>query len=262
MDWNLALAFFGVVATLVGSFFMFGERLIGGVVRREMELRNAATARAHDHEVARRAVQNGRESGALSVGLTALGAGVDRLLEQRVSASSVIWKAVVANNKRFGLSSQVAAVSVPQDFPLKGRLADIATHISEQYDNWNGEAEEDRDAELLRPFVSPELWQLFFTHRAFLGRLMVRLAEDHKKGRTQHWTLDPAVWKILSAVFDAQEVQRFRKCTNPCREIQAELEGRILGEIQRSLTGADLVESQVERAITLAMAQPSDAPLP
>jgi hypothetical protein len=97
-----------------------------------------------------------------------------------------------------------------------------------------------------RPFLGPELWALFWVHRAFCGRLCVKAVQGRPNGRIPEWdqTNDGKrdyTMELLERVLTAQEIEAIKNRKSHAPSLAVDLlEQHILAAADRWLSGASV----------------------
>jgi hypothetical protein len=93
------------------------------------------------------------------------------------------------------------------------------------------------------------IWSMFFVYRALVLRVSVIVEQDFDKGRLKYWYEDGGIQQFMRLLLTEEEIPLVERYgINRYRQIRAFAEARILGEMNRIITGHRSADSGLEHA--------------
>lgn len=103
--------------------------------------------------------------------------------------------------------------------------------------------------DLMRPFISTELWQLYKVHSAFITQSIKLFTEKKSQKISTIWVDDKAIIKALRTVFTEQELKfSINLELGSFNNVVTLIESKILKECQNVLSGKLAVDASIENA--------------
>lgn len=187
------------------------------------------------------------ESRASLVGAAAAASSASFLAaqERRLLAIDRMWKSVLETRGRFSRAMTLFDILTPTELETIGRDSPFVAGMPVGFDEFGLAHRVLPDCEEHRPYLGEYLWLRFFVHRAVHGRLALRVSEGLQKGRVFPWDRQPngqddGVISLLQHVLEPDQIAMARKHTTGGPGLALRLiEGQMLSEIERMLSGAD-----------------------
>lgn len=64
-----------------------------------------------------------------------------------------------------------------------------------------------RKVENMRPLLNNDLWNVYFSYQAFLGRIVALATESMFSGKSRHWTNDKYIFSVIEQVIPKNDLQ-------------------------------------------------------
>ncbi|WP_110955964.1 hypothetical protein [Anaerosinus massiliensis] len=177
--------------------------------------------------------------------------------ERRIMGVDAIWKEVIDIRQKHSAVTFFYSILFPDEYnkELKNHpivdLDEIEIVLRELSKN---------NLEVHRPFIGEKLWFLFWTYRAFQGRVTYRFIEASKKSNIQDWRDDKGSIEHLSNVLKKDELIYVKKYS-PLGSLTIAInliEYKILEEINLLISGEKAAENSYKNAIKFAEASIHD----
>lgn len=168
---------------------------------------------------------------------------------KRIEAIEYIWVAVL--NIKKGIPSAVSlCLSILVDEEIKNETIDNPNKNGESLGQMVAKLDESKDTlpivepaeniDRLRPFINEELYSLFKTYIAIIGRITHKFIWDYKNGNLKSWKKDEVVVNQLSTVLTEKEFKYIIDKRCAFNDMTNLLEIKILEKIRTTVTGAEL----------------------
>jgi hypothetical protein len=133
----------------------------------------------------------------------------DLVLKRRISAFEVLWSAVLDIKDKLSMPTYFYTILAPHEYDSAlepgSSMDNVVKSITDEFIHDSLKRVDLVENE--RPYLGDILWSLFFTYRAFLGRLATLIVMGKKRGHIEPWQRDNGVRQILSSVFSEQELK-------------------------------------------------------
>jgi len=168
---------------------------------------------------------------------------------KRMESIENIWVAVLKIKR--GIPSPVAlCLSILEDDEIKNEIIDNPNKKGESIGSMVAKLDESTDTlpiiepaegiDRLRPFINEELYSLFKTYLAIVGRITHKFILDYKRGKLQTWKKDDIVVQQLKSVLTEKEFKYIFEKRCSFNDMINLLEIKILDKIRETVTGAEL----------------------
>ena len=177
--------------------------------------------------------------------------------EKRLAAIQRLWDAMIEINvgahPAVGLTNLAIDTEMYQVICAKADIPDLVT-MGRQY----VESDRDHEAEKGRLLSGEYLYALFYTYRAFIGSIALKLSIDRQKADYQPWWEYDHVLSLLKPALDEEEWKEFQALTiKRYSWVVSKLEGKFLKASEDILEGSRAATYASEQATAMIAAAKS-----
>lgn len=179
---------------------------------------------------------------------------------KRVEAIEIVWNSVL--EIREGIPSVISlCLSILQDSEINNAVLDKAGK-EKTFGELVGKLDEagntlfvvdaSNKVQKLRPFIKEELYSLFKTYVAVIGRTVHLFIWQYKQGKLSTWKSDENIRTLLKDVLTDQEFKHIStKRVGAFNDMMNLLELKMLGMMRNTLTGSDADIDTIKQIKTL-----------
>jgi hypothetical protein len=169
-------------------------------------------------------------------------------LDKRVAAIDVLWRSL--HDLRVGMPYMIGVLDmVGWDTAKLGAQGlstlDRSNYLETLAPNLKSTAEVAKS----RPFLGDQLYSLYHAAQAILGRAISTTILSHQQRKFRYWFQEQDMVELLKTILSEEELSRFNAMTHEKLDwLFRTLEGKIVFEIQRELSGEPAAEQALLQA--------------
>lgn len=189
----------------------------------------------------------------LNASMTMISQGFQVSYERRLQAVEVVWESILKMREYFSPLNFFFSIFLPSEYndvslSEKGMLANFDINESVSLIS-----ELNKTVEKYRPFLGEEIWSLFFTYNAIMGRIIFLYFQQKNKRDIKHWSNDINVVNLFKNAIGDKINTINLKDINSLNIIISILEQEILILINRITNGEKASEINLEHAQKLIL---------
>jgi len=174
-------------------------------------------------------------------------AGQKAAMERKLNAADILWRKLVEFRDQLPpvLSfADILTVQEYKDAQIHGRFGVLTQDI----DLKKITSLSPLGIEEVRPYVGEYIWHLFFTYQAVFLRIVFMFTEGMKDKEKFEWFKNDSTRQLLRNTLTNGEMEAFDKVNfGKIRWLQQRLEGKILNELHKIISGEDTVPKSIEQ---------------